>query len=66
MDLNAYVMETLSRYQLEELRAGAAVRSQLREAARPRKPLRVTVGLALIRVGTWALGPTRRPLARPF
>lgn len=66
MDLNPYVLETLSRCQLEELRAGAAVRSQLQEAARPRQPLRVTLGLALIRAGTWALGPTHDPLARPF
>lgn len=66
MDLNLYTMEALARYQLEELRAGADVRSQLQEAARWRRPLRVALGLTLIRLGTWALGPTRHPLARPF
>jgi hypothetical protein len=66
VDLNPYVMEALSRYQLEELRAGAAVRSQLQEAARSRPTLRVTLGLALIRVGTWALGPAHHPLERSF
>jgi hypothetical protein len=66
VDLNSYVIEALSRYQLEELRAEAAVRSHLREAAHPRPPVRVTLGLALIRVGTWVVGSTRHPLARPF
>jgi hypothetical protein len=66
MDLNLYTMEALARYQLEELRAGADVRSQLQEAARRRRPLRVVLGLTLIRLGTRALGPTPRPLARPL
>jgi hypothetical protein len=65
MDMNAYVMEVLSRHQLEELRAGAERQSQLREIA-PARPLRVTLGLALIRLGTWALGPSHRRLARSF
>jgi hypothetical protein len=59
-------MEALARYQIEELRAGAAVRSQLRQAARWRQPLRVTLGLTLIRIGAWALGPAHHQLARPF
>lgn len=63
MDMNVYVMETLSRYQLGELRAGAERQSQLREALPTRQPLRVSVGMALIRVGTWALGHDRRTLA---
>jgi hypothetical protein len=66
MDLNLYTMEALARYQLEELRAGAEARSQLREAAHPRPPFRVTLGLTLIRLGTWALGPTHHAVARPL
>jgi hypothetical protein len=60
--MNPYIVETLSRYQLEEMRADAAILGQVR-AVRPPRPLRVTLGLALIRIGTWALGPTHRRLA---
>jgi hypothetical protein len=65
MDMNAYVIETLSRYQLAERHAAAEVMSQVRAAAPPRRPLRVTLGLALIRVGTWALGPRDRRSGAP-
>jgi hypothetical protein len=60
--MNPYIIETLSRYQLEELRAAAAILGQVRAATAPR-PLRVALGLALIRIGTWTLGPTHRRLA---
>jgi len=61
--MNPYVMEALAQHQLEALRADAAVLSQVRAATPPRPPLRVTLGLALIRVGTWTLGQAHRPLA---
>lgn len=66
MDLNLYAMEALAHYQLEQLRAGADVHRRLREATGWRQPLRVTLGLTLIRLGRWAVGPSHHPLARPF
>jgi hypothetical protein len=62
VDLNPYVMETLTRYRLEELRAGAELRGRLRAGAAAPRPLRVSLGLALIRVGTWVVGDGRRAL----
>jgi hypothetical protein len=56
MDMNPYVIEMVAHHQLAELRAGAELQSQLRAAAAPRRPLRVTLGLALIRAGTWTIG----------
>ena len=63
MDLNPYVIETLSRYRLEALWADAELRSRLRAEAPARRPLRVSIGLALIRVGTWVVGDGRRGLS---
>jgi hypothetical protein len=63
MDMNSYAIEVLARYQLQERHASAARFHRARAAAGPRRPLRVALGLALIRVGTWALGPGHRPLA---
>jgi hypothetical protein len=63
MDMNSYAIEVLARYQLEERHARAAQFHRARAAAGPRRPLRVALGLALIRVGTWALGPGHRTLA---
>ena len=63
MDLNLYALDVLSRDRLAALRADAEVHAHLRATARARRPLRVSVGLALIRVGTWALGPGHRCLA---
>ena len=63
MDMNSYVVEALSRDRLAELRAGAARHRQLLVAAPVRRPLRVVLGLVLIRLGTWTLGSAHRPLA---
>ena len=63
MDVNLYVLERLARDRLAELRAGAVAHGWARAAVRARRPIRVSVGLALIRVGTWAVGPRHRSLA---
>lgn len=60
MDVNLYVLETLARDRLAELRAGAEIHGWARGAAPARRPVRVSVGLALIRLGTWAAGPGHR------
>jgi hypothetical protein len=64
MDVNLYVLEALSRDRLAELRAGAAAHGLTRAVVPLRRRLRVGVGLALIRLGTWALGRGRHSLAR--
>lgn len=63
MDVNSYVIEMIARQQLAELRADAERQVQVRAAAGPARPLRVTLGLTLIRVGTWALGEANDALA---
>jgi hypothetical protein len=63
MDMNSYAIELIARQQIAERHAGAARHEMVRAATRPRRPLRIAIGLALIRLGTWALGPTHRRLA---
>jgi hypothetical protein len=64
VDLNLYVIEALAHDRLEQLRAGADLRSQLREGTGGRRPLRVALGLSLIRLGIRTLGAGYHPLAR--
>jgi hypothetical protein len=63
MELNAYALEAMTRQRLEELRAYAEQHELVRALARPRRPLRVALGLVLIRVGTWTLGRDAHTLA---
>ena len=51
-DLNEYHADFLARDRLADARATAAHRELIR-SLRPRRPLRVVVGLTLIRVGAW-------------
>jgi hypothetical protein len=62
MELNIYVMEAIARQELAERRISAMREGLARAAARPRRPVRLALGLALIRLGTLTLGP-HRPLA---
>jgi hypothetical protein len=61
MELNGYALEVLARDRLTELRTDAELRESLRET--PATPVRVVLGLALIRVGSWTLGRAHRSLA---
>ena len=63
MDMNSYAIEVLARCQIEDRYASAVRFHRARAAAGPRRPLRVALGLALIRVGARALGSGRRMLA---
>lgn len=63
MDMNIYSLELMARQQIAERHASAARLEMLRAAAPPRRPLRIAIGLALIRLGNRALGPTHRRLA---
>ena len=64
MDMNLYVLEVTARHHLSERRAEAARYLLAKAAAPPRTPLRVALGLALIRLGTWARGDVGREAAR--
>jgi len=56
MDFNMYFAELLVRERLRESERLART-SQWIEASRPRsRPLRVAVGLAMLRAGRWVLG----------
>jgi hypothetical protein len=62
MDMNEYLIEKMVGERISEMQA-AALRGHLRALPGPRRPLRVRLGLALIRLGHWALGSAHRPLA---
>lgn len=54
--MNIYLEEQLTRDRVSEAQALAAQLALVRDFARPRRPIRVTLGHALIRVGHWVAG----------
>lgn len=63
--MSTYVDEQLVKARLEEARAMAA-RQALVQSLRPvRRPMRVALGLALIRAGHWMAGRTPRRAGQP-
>jgi hypothetical protein len=63
--MNMYLDEQLVRDRLDDARATAA-RQALASRLRPvRRPVRVTVGLALIRAGHWVAGRAPRRAGEP-
>ena len=56
MDWNEYVTGELIEERLAELRAQAALERQLASYRAPRPPVRVAIGGALIRLGSWIVG----------
>ena len=63
MELNAYALEVVAHERLRELRSLAERRDRAQSAAPAARPLRVALGLALIRLGSWTLGSAHRSLA---
>jgi hypothetical protein len=55
MDLNEYTTGVLIKQRHAELMAEARRQALLRRGGQPRRPLRVTLGTALIRLGAWLL-----------
>ena len=62
MDMNEYLIQQMVRLRMSEMHEAAA-RQAMVSFARRRTGVRVALGLALIRLGRWAVGPARRPLA---
>jgi hypothetical protein len=55
MDLNEYTTSVLIKQRHAELMAEARRQALLRRRDTPRRPLRVRLGTALIRIGAWLL-----------
>ncbi len=58
--MNGYLDEQLVRERLDEVRAMAAQQALVRSFRPVRRPMRVALGLALIRVGHWLAGRAPR------
>jgi hypothetical protein len=63
--MNMYLEEWLARDRLDEARALAARLALVRGLASARRPVRVAVGLALIRTGHWVAGRGPRGAGQP-
>jgi hypothetical protein len=63
VDMNEYLIEHMVSGRLSDLRAVAEQQRLARIGAPSGAYVRVALGRALIRLGTWALGPAHRPLA---
>ena len=63
--MNLQLEEQVARQRLDEARAEAARVAVLRGLRPARRPLRVTVGFALIKVGHWVAGRAPRRAAEP-
>ena len=63
--MNLYLDELLVRARLDEARALAASQALLRSLRPVRRPVRMVLGLALIRVGHWVAGREPRRAGAP-
>lgn len=54
--MNAYLDEHIARERIAEARAYAAQLALVQDCAPARRPIRVTLGHALIRMGHWVTG----------
>ena len=63
--MNMYLDEQLVRDRLDEARAMSAQHALLTPPAPVRRPVRVALGLGLIRVGHWIAGRSPRRAAQP-
>jgi hypothetical protein len=63
--MNPQLEEQVTRQRLNEARAEAARWALLRSLRPARRPLRATVGFALIKAGHWVAGRAPRRVAAP-
>ena len=63
--MNPQMEEQVARQRLEEARAEAARWALIRQLRPARKPMRVVVGFALIKIGHWVAGRAPRRAGQP-
>ena len=63
--MNQQMEEQVARQRLEEARAEAARWALIRQLRPARKPMRVVVGFALIKIGHWVAGRAPRRAGQP-
>lgn len=63
--MNLQMDEQVARQRLDEARAEAARWALIRQLRPARRPMRVAVGFALIKVGHWVAGRAPRRAAQP-
>ena len=63
--MNPQLEEQVARQKLDEARAEAARWALVRSLRPARRPIRVTVGLALIKAGHWVAGRAPRRVEAP-
>ena len=63
--MNPQLEEQVARQRLEEARAEAARWALIRQLRPARKPMRVVVGFALIKIGHWVAGRAPRRAGQP-
>jgi hypothetical protein len=63
--MNPQMEEQVARQRLEEARAEAARWGLIRQRRPARKPMRVVVGFALIKIGHWVAGRAPRRAGQP-
>ena len=63
--MNTHLHAQLVKERLDEARAKAAQVALLRALAPARRPVRVAVGFALIKIGRWVAGQASKPSAGP-
>ncbi|MGH7332856.1 MAG: hypothetical protein ACREKS_08960, partial [Candidatus Rokuibacteriota bacterium] len=64
MDMNDWILGSLVRQRLDEIRTESRWAALAAASRPPRHPLRAMLGLALIRIGRWALGSESRSTGR--
>jgi hypothetical protein len=63
--MNSQIEEQVARQRLDEARAEAARRALLREVRSAPHPVRVALGVALIKLGHWVAGRAPRRAGEP-
>jgi hypothetical protein len=58
--MNAYFLELLVRERLAEARAAGTRAARIRSLRPPRRSVRATLGIALIKIGHWLVGQAHK------
>ena len=63
--MNTHLEFELARVRLQEARDWAASQAVIESLRGPRQPMRVAVGLGLVKVGRWLAGPVKERGTEP-